>query len=90
MVDPIISGPENALLWTDYVLKNRGARQLRSPAVGTTFIRDYMLDFISFLLVISIAAVYLVLALLRLVVRRLLSFSFRKREGGSTGKFKAL
>lgn len=86
----IISGPENALLWTDYVLKNGGARHLRISAVSSNFIADYMLDVVSFLLVLVLIVLYLVLVLLRFVVRRLCSLFFRKRDTGIASKFKAL
>ncbi|CAK1553899.1 unnamed protein product [Leptosia nina] len=71
VVTPMISGPENALWWTEYVLRNGGAKYLRSPAVGVTFIKYYMLDIASIILFVSISLLLATFFILRIIFRRL-------------------
>ncbi|XP_061721362.1 UDP-glucosyltransferase 2-like [Cydia pomonella] len=86
--DPVISGPENAVWWTEYVLRHNGAKHLRSPAVGVSFIRYYMLDVIAFLLAVAALLLYLSFVMLKFTVRRLRLRFLARRELG--GKFKSL
>ncbi|XP_013184861.2 UDP-glycosyltransferase UGT5 [Amyelois transitella] len=89
--DPVISGPENALWWTEYVLRHNGARHLRSPAVGVSFFKYYMLDLLSYFLIASLFVLYLSYLILRYVYRRLRQrFRGVPDLGGKGGKFKAL
>ncbi|XP_072929900.1 UDP-glucosyltransferase 2-like [Epargyreus clarus] len=88
VTEPVLSGPENAVWWTEYVIRNGGARHLRSPAVGVSFFKYYMLDIISFLLAIVISMLIATYYILRYIFRRLRARFWRRREQG--GKFKAL
>ncbi|XP_038206775.1 UDP-glycosyltransferase UGT5-like [Zerene cesonia] len=88
VVSPVISGPENAVWWTEYVLRNGGAKYLRSPAVGITFVKYYMLDIASILISISFTLLLATYFILRAIFRRLCSRFVNKF--GNTGKYKAL
>lgn len=91
VVDPIISGPENAIWWTEYVLRHQGARHLRSPAVGVTLAQYYFLDLLTYVIIGSLIALYLTYLLLRLVARRLIArVILARRVNPPAGKFKAL
>ncbi|XP_063831380.1 UDP-glucosyltransferase 2-like [Ostrinia nubilalis] len=87
--DPAISGPETATWWTEYVLSNKGARHLRSSAVGSSFTKYFMLDIALSLGAVILVFIFLAFLILRYIVRRLLSRFFGKRFDES-GKFKAL
>lgn len=90
VVDPIISGPENAVWWTEYVLRHGEARHLHSPAVGLSFFKYYMLDTLTYLIVTVVIFLISTYLTIRTIVRRL-----RRRFSGShtideASKFKAL
>lgn len=89
VVDPVISGPEHAIWWTEYVLRHRGARHLRSLAVGVTYKEYFMLDILFYAPIICLVVLYLFCRVLRIGVRRL-SVPFKKPLEPPAGKFKAL
>ncbi|XP_045502644.1 UDP-glycosyltransferase UGT5-like isoform X2 [Colias croceus] len=88
VVSPVISGPDNAVWWTEYVLRNGGAKYLRSPAVGISFVKYYMLDIAGILLSVSLILLSAAYFMLRIVYRRLYARFVNKF--GDKGKFKAL
>lgn len=88
--DPLISGPDDAIWWTEYVLRHGEARHLRSIAVGATSFKYYMLDIVCYLLLAIFVALYLTYVLLRAIVRRLRLRFFGSRAVDASGKFKAL
>nr|ACN39598.1 UDP-glucosyl transferase [Bombyx mori] len=90
VVDPLISGPDNAVWWTEYVLRNRGAQHLRSPVVGVTFIKYYMLDILTYILAVVLFLLYLTFLVLKCICRRLRARFVLRTGQGPEGKFKAL
>lgn len=88
VVDEIISGPENAVWWTEYVLRHEGAKHLRSPAVGLSFYKYYMLDIVSVLLIISLTLLTATFYIVRYVIKRLRKRILQRFD--KSGKFKAL
>nr|ACZ97419.2 UGT34A1 [Zygaena filipendulae] len=86
--DTAISGPDHAVWWTEYVLRNGGARHLRSPSVGISSISYYMLDILSLLIFAAMTTVYTSYTILRFLIRwcRMRFFG----QTGLSGKFKAL
>ncbi|KAM3956572.1 UDP-glycosyltransferase UGT5-like [Aphomia sociella] len=86
--DPVISGPESAVWWTEYVLRHNGARHLRSPAVGVTFFKYYMLDLLFYLLSGCLLVLYLTFLILRYTYKRLRQRFAARPDLGT--KFKAL
>lgn len=89
--DPIISGPDNAVWWTEYVLRHNGARPLRSSFVGVSFFKYYMLDLLCYILAGYLFFLYLSYMILRYVYSRLRKrFRGVPELGGKGGKFKAL
>ncbi|CAH0728329.1 unnamed protein product, partial [Brenthis ino] len=87
-VDQIISGPENAVWWTEYVLRHGGARHLRAQAVGVSFFKYYLLDIISILLGVSAILLLISFYSLRYVLRRIRLRILQKFD--KSGKYKAL
>lgn len=86
--DPLISGPEHALKWTEYVIRHQGASHLRSPAVGITFTKYYLLDIISVLLILYLVSAISAFFVIRFAFRWIRTKVLKKYE--LTGKFKAL
>ncbi|CAG4953743.1 unnamed protein product [Parnassius apollo] len=86
--DPILSGPENAVWWTEYVIQNGGARHFRSPVVGSSFFKYLLLDIVTILLIITFIGIFIVYITLRYIARRMRSRFFQKPE--EKGKFKAV
>jgi len=67
-LDQPMTGLERAVWWTEYVLRHKGAKHLRSPAIDLPSYQYYLLDVIGFCLVIVITVAYLLFTLLKLVV----------------------
>ncbi|XP_013170603.1 PREDICTED: UDP-glucuronosyltransferase 2C1-like [Papilio xuthus] len=86
--DSFLSGPEAAVMWTEYVIRNGGARMLRAPAAEISFFKYYMLDIVSLLLIIICIGIYLAYKSLCYVMRLLRLRILRKPIAG--GKYKAL
>lgn len=87
-VEQIISGPENAVWWTEYVLRYGGARHLRAQAVGVSFFKYYLLDIICILLGVSAILLLISFYILRYVLRRIRLRILQKFD--KSGKYKAL
>ncbi|KAJ2944738.1 hypothetical protein O0L34_g1626 [Tuta absoluta] len=87
IVDPLISGPDNAVWWTEYILRNGGARHLASPAY-TGAIEYYLLDVISTFLGEALLILCVSFFLLRWIIKRLRARFFGRVI--ESGKFKAL
>lgn len=69
-----MNGLEKAVWWTEYVIRNKGAKHLRNPAADLPLYQYFLLDVIGLLL--SVIAV-VVLTLRKL--RQLLKF-YRTKE----------
>ena len=86
--DPILSGPENAVWWTEYVLRHGGAKHLRARAVGASFFKFNLLDIISILLGASIILLVTSYYILRYVIKRIRLCILQRFD--KSGKYKAL
>ncbi|KAJ8971085.1 hypothetical protein NQ317_019257 [Molorchus minor] len=63
-----LNGLEKAIWWTEYLIRNKGARHLRNPAADIPFYQYFLLDVIGFLFVVVLCTV----TLMYLFVRRLI------------------
>lgn len=86
--DPLLSGPERALWWTEYVIRNGGAQFLRSASVGSSFFKYSMLDVLSVLIIITFLFVWTTITVVRYGVKRLRNKALYRQSGEE--KFKAL
>ncbi|XP_041969909.1 UDP-glycosyltransferase UGT5-like [Aricia agestis] len=86
--DPVISGPEHAILWTEYVLRNGGARILQSPTADYSILRYLSADVLFVISVSIIFSLLLTYFLLRYIIRRIRLRILSKYD--PSGKFKAL
>ncbi|KAJ8948061.1 hypothetical protein NQ314_008487 [Rhamnusium bicolor] len=66
-----MTGLEKAIWWTEYVIRNKGAKQLRNPAADLPFYQYFLLDIISFLLLVTISILTLLYVFLKKIVQLL-------------------
>ncbi|KAF2886562.1 hypothetical protein ILUMI_19612 [Ignelater luminosus] len=57
--DEPMTGLERGVWWTEYIIRHRGAKHLRSPALDLHFYEYFCLDVISFMLLTSIGFIYI-------------------------------
>jgi len=50
--DRSMSAMDTAVYWVEYVIRNKGAHHLRSAAVDLTWYQYYLLDVITFLIIV--------------------------------------
>ncbi|XP_045595169.1 UDP-glycosyltransferase UGT5 isoform X2 [Procambarus clarkii] len=80
MRDQLMSPRERAVFWTEYVIRHRGAPQLRSPAARLSWVEFFMLDVLLLL--------HLALFLLIFILRRILKVMTTKAFGNNNSKKK--
>ncbi|XP_018573569.1 UDP-glucuronosyltransferase 2B7 [Anoplophora glabripennis] len=51
--DVPMTGLEKAIWWTEYIIRNKGAKHLRNPASDIPFYQYFLLDVISFIIVVT-------------------------------------
>lgn len=69
--DEPMTSLEKAVWWIEYVIRHKGAKHLRSPAVDLPVYQYYMLDVIGFLLLVTIIPIYLFVKILKFIVRKM-------------------
>lgn len=67
MKDQPIPPLDNAVFWTEYVIRHRGAPHFRSASLDLTWYEYYMVDVIAFIIAVAV----LVLAILYYALFRL-------------------
>ncbi|CAG9134002.1 unnamed protein product [Plutella xylostella] len=85
--DPVVSGPDHAVWWTEYVLRHQGAKNLRSSARDAGFISYLLIDFMTYLVSVSLISIVVLFYALRFIIKMV-----KARLTGEPvlGKFKAL
>ncbi|CAG9816008.1 unnamed protein product [Phaedon cochleariae] len=63
--DEEVPSLQRAVYWTEYVIRHKGARHLRSPVVGMPAWKYYMLDVVGFLTLIVVLIVILCFVLVK-------------------------
>lgn len=74
--DQPMSGLESAIWWTEYVIRHKGAKQLRNPAADIPFYQYYLLDVIGFIILVF----YIIVRSFIFVVKRLLNYCCGMKE----------
>ncbi|XP_075982592.1 UDP-glucosyltransferase 2-like [Anticarsia gemmatalis] len=90
--DSLISGPDDAVWWTEYLLRHGSARHLRTPTVSLSIFKYYMLDVLCYLFAGIVLTLYLIFVTIRFIVRRIRQRFFTRRVviAEANTKFKAL
>lgn len=68
-LDTPMTGLEKAVWWTEYVIRNKGAKHLRNPAADIPLYQYYLIDVISFLVSMAVLAIAAVVVSIRLLYR---------------------
>ncbi|KAF2890137.1 hypothetical protein ILUMI_16036, partial [Ignelater luminosus] len=67
--DQPMTGLDRAVWWTEYVIRHKGAKHLRSPALDIPEYQYYLVDVIGFILVVILVAGYVFINVVKLVLR---------------------
>ncbi|XP_018561504.1 UDP-glucuronosyltransferase 2B37 isoform X1 [Anoplophora glabripennis] len=73
-LDTPMTGLEKAVWWTEYVIRNKGAKHLRNPAADIPLYQYYLIDVISFLLAVVALVITAVVLLVKFVYRFISKF----------------
>ncbi len=65
--DQVTTPQERAIFWTEYVIRHKGAPQLRCPGVQLSWVEFLLLDVVGFLLLSLMVVMLLLYRLLKLV-----------------------
>ncbi|XP_050442608.1 UDP-glucosyltransferase 2-like [Adelges cooleyi] len=68
--DRPLSATETAVYWTEYVIRHKGARHLKTAAVGMPWWKYYLVDVIGFIAIITFAVLFTIYFLLKLAYRK--------------------
>lgn len=71
--DQMTTPQERAVFWTEYVIRHRGAPQLRSPATQLSWVEFLLLDVVGLLLLALLVLLLLLRRLCRVVFAVVLS-----------------
>lgn len=70
MRDQPIPPLDNAIFWTEYVIRHKGAPHFKSAALELTWYQYYMLDAIAFVLAVSATSFIIICYILLKICRR--------------------
>ncbi|CAH1113226.1 unnamed protein product [Psylliodes chrysocephalus] len=85
--DEEIPSLQRAVYWTEYVIRHKGAKHLRSPTVDMPAWKYYMLDVVGFLAFISLLIIVLIYLLIKVFIR-LVIYIFARLFGKRKPKIK--
>ena len=77
--DEPMTGLEKAIWWTEYVIRHKGAKHLRSPIIDIPFYQYHLLDVIAFLVVLAVTVIYIIYKLVKFLLK-LISKLFLQRK----------
>lgn len=80
-LDQPMTGLEKAVWWTEYVIRNKGAKHLRSPAIDMPMYQYLLLDVIVFILAILIILLWIIYISLQTLVDALVFRIIPKEKG---------
>jgi len=69
--DRPLNATETAVYWTEYVIRHKGAKHLRTAAVGMPWWKYYLVDVIGFILLIIFVVLYLIYFVLKAIYKKL-------------------
>lgn len=76
--DRLVTPLDEAVFWTEYVARHKGAPLLRSPVVDMPLYQQLLLDVIATLLIFSLCTLwimYKIISLMSLLIKRLITTS---------------
>lgn len=75
-----MTGLQKAVWWTEYAIRNKGAKHLRSSGVQDPFYTYFMLDVIGFVLLIVSIITYINYRITKFVYRLIFKRNKQKRD----------
>jgi len=78
--DRPLNATETAVYWTEYVIRHKGAKHLRTAAVGMPWWKYYLVDVISFILLIIFAILYLIYIVFKTIYKKLFKKTVSKKK----------
>lgn len=77
--DQPMTGTERGVWWTEYVLRHKGAKHLRSPFLDLPNYQFYLLDVIGFCILVIVVLVYLFVVVLKLAFKLMKYFTSKPK-----------
>lgn len=78
-----MTGLEKAVWWTEYVIRHKGARHLRSPAVDMSLYQYLLLDVIGFVLAVTVISVLILYKITAFSLKLIKSYKKGTKEKAS-------
>jgi len=78
--DRPMNATESAVYWTEYVIRHKGAKHLRTAAVGMPWWKYYLVDVISFILLVIFSVLYTIYFVLKTIYKKLCKKSSPKKK----------
>ncbi|KAF5287366.1 hypothetical protein FQA39_LY15969 [Lamprigera yunnana] len=78
--DQPMTGLEKAIWWTEYVIRHKGAKHLRSPILDVPSYRYFMLDIIAALALILLSVIFVFIFFVKKLIKRI----FKKEKEKSS------
>lgn len=70
MKDDIVSPMDKAIFWIEYVIRNKGAKHLASPALKLYWYQELLLDILAVSLLSLIGTIFIVWKLIKLFIKK--------------------
>ncbi|XP_060833725.1 UDP-glucosyltransferase 2-like [Rhopalosiphum padi] len=78
--DRPLNATESAVYWTEYVIRHKGAKHLRTAAVGMPWWKYYLVDVIGFITLIIFAVLYLNYIVFKTIYKKLFKKTVTKKK----------
>ncbi|KAK4324252.1 hypothetical protein Pmani_005092 [Petrolisthes manimaculis] len=69
--DQLTTPKERAVYWTEYVIRHKGAPQLKCPAAELSWVEFLMLDVLAVLLVVLLITIYFLYRIFRVILAKI-------------------
>ncbi|KAK4881464.1 hypothetical protein RN001_004783 [Aquatica leii] len=79
LIDQPDSALDRAVWWTEYVIRHKGARHLRNPALDLPWYQYYNLDVISLIIIVFAVSIYLLIATLKFFLKTIKYLCVKKK-----------
>lgn len=71
---------ETAVYWTEYVIRHKGAKHLRTAAVGMPWWKYYLVDVIGFIALITFVVLYSIYFVLKTIFKKIFKKTVPKKK----------
>ncbi|XP_022175455.1 UDP-glucuronosyltransferase 2B10-like [Myzus persicae] len=78
--DRPLNATETAVYWTEYVIRHKGAKHLRTAAVGMPWWKYFLVDVIGFILLVIFGVLYLIYFVLKTIYKKLCKKTVPKKK----------